>query len=995
MKSVAGSVKCGILAAWFLSWPLFAQSTGELRGTVVDSSGAPVPGALVEIRSVVLIRPRQTGSLVNGEFRFPILPPGPYSILARQTGLLDATLDDVRIPLGETMAVRMELKLSTAASVTVDSDVVPVIDTASARMGITANRTMLQNLPLGRNYASAAAILGGVGSDLLGPTVFGASSLENTHTVDGVNVTGIKLAGQSKQLPLEFVQEVEVRTGGYEAEFGRSLGGNINVVTRSGGNDFHGDAFGYYDSGSLAASAQHDATTEAGVPAFDYLEAPLRYDVGFSLGGPLVKDRLWFFGAYDRAQVDQRYQSPKDLTYLSTGIQVNFEERSDRTTMNLFAATLTWAPTPSHSIAVSAFGDPTDYRGRTDAGPGFTAPYFFGVPVPGPESARHVDRRAGGTDVSARWDGFLGHALLQAQAGYHLESSRDRNDVEDRPALFAIRSGFIQSVAESGPRWLGDESYDRTSVKLTGGFTFAKHEVRLGVDYQVARSSSLGTFGGAERIHRLLAPDGSFRRALHTYFLAQPYNCTVLTDGSRGNFGLVDPSTCNAWQSTEWSRTDLTSRGLSVFLQDSYRPLSNLTVNIGLRYDQEELLDGRGTARLRLTDQWSPRLSIVWDPLRDGRSKVFASYGRYYQSMPQSLAQYIVSDSGSVVAFNGSSAPNDQVNDPAFGFPNAQLAVAGAVYVAKGVKGPYQDELVAGADFQIGASWSVGLKGVYRALGRALEDRCDLGEPGTGTSLPPAVILNKCAIISPGEGELGHLEDPSSPECFEDYPTNTTPRPCEGIRASRTYRGLEFAVQHRPTERAQLLVSYVYSRLNGNYEGFITTVDHGAVVEYPGFSPDFDGGPIRQNAFGRLLNDRTHQLKASGYYSLPFGLTAGLVASWASGQPLSLFSQNIDQPTHGFLLVPRGSYGELPSTYSIDLHLQCTVKVGAVSISPVVDVFNVTNVQRATARNQEYDTGAPSDQTAPPYTNPTNPNFGKDSAWQTPRLVRVAVRASF
>jgi hypothetical protein len=304
MRGRAERVPAWLLFVCSVSLPALSQTTGELTGTVADASSAAIPGALVEVRSTALIRPRQTSSNDEGRFVFPLLPPGQYSVLARMTGFNDAVETDVRIPLGETITLPMTLTLAASASVTVGSEI-PLIDVTDARVGVSANETMLNNLPLGRNFASIASIVGGVGADIVGSTFFGASSLENSFVVDGLNVTGIRLGGQGKQVPLEFVQEVEVRSGGYEAEYGKALGGNINVLTRSGGNEVHGNLFGYYDSDSLGASDRHGADREAVLPSYGtsvgQLEVPRRYEVGMSLGGPVVRDRLWLFGAYDRA----------------------------------------------------------------------------------------------------------------------------------------------------------------------------------------------------------------------------------------------------------------------------------------------------------------------------------------------------------------------------------------------------------------------------------------------------------------------------------------------------------------------------------------------------------------------------------------------------------------------------------------------------------------------------------------------------------------------
>jgi hypothetical protein len=243
--------------------------------------------------------------------------------------------------------------------------------------------------------------------------------------------------------------------------------------------------------------------------------------------------------------------------------------------------------------------------------------------------------------------------------------------------------------------------------------------------------------------------------------------------------------------------------------------------------------------------------------------------------------------------------------------------------------------------------------------------------------------------VNPGEGALGQLSDPANPECFSDYPTSTLPTPCPSVKARRKFRGVELDITHRYTDSFYVLASYLYSRLEGNYDGFVTARGQ----PHPGENADFDYIDQLTNGYGRLGNDRTHQVKLSGIYSFPFGLQAGVVSSFTSGLPLSIYGVG-PQGYDDHYLVPRGSNGEMSWTYDIDLHLEYPIRVGGVSIVPVLDVFNVTNVQRATYRNQTYNDDPDGNQN-PPFTNPPNALYGKDTSWQAPRLVRLGARVSF
>ncbi len=209
------------------------------------------------------------------------------------------------------------------------------------------------------------------------------------------------------------------------------------------------------------------------------------------------------------------------------------------------------------------------------------------------------------------------------------------------------------------------------------------------------------------------------------------------------------------------------------------------------------------------------------------------------------------------------------------------------------------------------------------------------------------------------------------------------------MRASRYFRGLELDVTHRFADRFYLLASYLYSKLEGNFDGL---VNQSVGQTMPGENYDFDYIDVVPNSYGRLALDRRHQFKLSGTYAFPFGLQAGINAFVFSGAPVSITGYaHLGYPAY---LEPRGLYGELPWTYNVDLHLEYPFRFGAVSVVPIVDVFNLTNVQQVTAIDQVYNTRPTGDQ-SPPYTNPTNPTFGMATAWQRPRLIRLGARVSF
>ncbi|MGZ6987641.1 MAG: carboxypeptidase regulatory-like domain-containing protein, partial [Thermoanaerobaculia bacterium] len=342
----------------------YSQTTGGIDGTVTDANEAPLPGATVELRSPSLQGIRTAVTNTAGRFRFPSIPPGTYAVTSTLSGFRRVERNGVKVNLDATATVLIRMEISVSQEIVVSGEA-PVVDTNDAANGINIRQDVVQKLPLGRNYAQAVEINPGVGMDsgdtqgrAMSFSIYGATSVENQYLVDGVNTTNVIRGFQGKAISSEFIEEVQIKAGGYEAEYGRAMGGIINVVTKSGGNDFHGDAFGYFNAKSLTAASKANAETDQnfktwdGLPGVETSQANVQ-DLGVDLGGYALKDRLWFFGAYNRVN-----QDVDQLTLAGTGVQnagMNFPITYHA---DLFSGKLTARPTDSTTVVGTIFGDP-------------------------------------------------------------------------------------------------------------------------------------------------------------------------------------------------------------------------------------------------------------------------------------------------------------------------------------------------------------------------------------------------------------------------------------------------------------------------------------------------------------------------------------------------------------------------------------------------------------------------------------------------------------
>src|ERR1700752_968988 len=336
----------------------FAQTstTGSIEGNVTDTTGAAVPGVTVRVTSKNMISAQSATTDDSGHYRILALPPGRYEVKVEAAkGFAAFEKNDVEVNLSRTSGVEIQLQAAGAtASVT-------VTDTAGAAVDVNANTTgsnvsteQFSNFPTQRTvqglYTIAPTVTRSGLRDATGrdrdPSVGGSSGPENNYILDGVNTTDPAFGGSGANLPSEFVQEVEIKTGAYGPEYGRATGGIFNVITKSGGNEFHGDIFGYGTTKCLVRGINNFPYTGSAFSGFS--EA----DVGGDIGGPIIKDKLWFFGAFN-PQTRKNY-------YLT---QTFHNQVENDVTIPFYAGKITWALNSRNTFTASTFGDFTKIDG--------------------------------------------------------------------------------------------------------------------------------------------------------------------------------------------------------------------------------------------------------------------------------------------------------------------------------------------------------------------------------------------------------------------------------------------------------------------------------------------------------------------------------------------------------------------------------------------------------------------------------------------------------
>jgi len=914
-----------------------AQTTGSIVGRVHDQTGGAVPGVTVEVRSSALQGTRVATSDKDGTYRFSLLPPGEYALSFSLEGFAPEARRGVVISLGKETSVDVVVKAAAQESITVTGEA-PVLDTASTNLGTSITTRQIETLPTGRNYSSIVQIAPGVSSDATTDnkqqssiTVYGSSGAENGFYIDGLNTTGVEYGFQGKELNFEFVQEVDVKTGGYEAEYGRSTGGIINVITKSGGNDFHADLFGYYDNDGLQTNAREVVSNSGTTQGFR------KSDYGIDVGGFIIKDRLWFFGAYDGVKntIDNSLPAGPDA-----GNIVSSESKR-----HLGAAKLTFRLSDNQSLVGSFFQDP-----RRDTGA-----INDGNHTLNGEASTYLGRQDfGGRDFGVHYDAVYRSAwVASAQVSRHQEqnsvgpATAAGNTIEFRDA----ENDFFQT---GGFGLIQTKHFQRDFYGTSLSRFFSRHEIKGGLEYEKEDAEVTKHNSGGQQVDVFAnAVDPS--RPIYRHFYWTSPDATV----ANAPVGEL--------------RASPRHKNTTAYLQDKWSLLPNLVANVGVRWDHQEIIDAAGTRQVDLKKDFAPRFGFTWDPSGDHRSRVFASAGRYYEQIPMDLVirSFSFERQPRIINFDRNSTRPDPVAEADYGTTSAILG--GFTEPSDpNLKNQYLNEVILGADREVVPNLSFGLKGIYRDYGNVIEDFL-CADDGT------------YCIGNPGRGIMRRI-------FTLDY-SQTFPAP----RPVRIYKAIQLDANKRFSSNWQGLASYIYSKLEGNYDGeFAPFTNVGAD---PNISAAYDYYDFFTNGSdltkitnrGNLSNDRRHQFKASGTYFTPWKVSIGLSTFWRSGTPITRYGYSDAYGRYEFFLTKRGSEGRTPDNYDADLHIGYPWKVGAATLNVLFDVFNVFDTQRPILVDerwgfQEADNASPT---------PVNPNYKKAVLRTAPTSVRLGLRLSF
>ena len=881
---------------------LYAQTTGRLIGKVLDSQGQAVPGATVTVTSPNLQGTQTQVSDAQGEFRFPSLPPGRYTVKSELTGFKPAEATDVEVLLDRGSSVTLTMQVGGLTEEVTVTGTSSVVDTTSTVTGVNAGADLFTRIPVRRDFYDVTRVAPGVTNDTVGPGVYGSTGAENQYIIDGLNTTGVELGDKGKTLNFDFVQEVEVKTGGLPAEYGRMTGGVVNVVTKSGSNNFRGSVFGFGEGGAL----QSNDNTRDKRPAWTttVVDVSSRADGGGELGGFLVKDRLWFFGAYNRVNENRDTTVIRALT--APGAPAVNSVIPLKMTRDLFASKLTYKMSAGQTLTGTVMGDPTKRDGNV-----FT--------IQGPESTWKGVRETGSTDGVGKYEGVFGSKFfVQGLAARHSEKDNTTGPGRDIP--LNIDATVTPNAWTGGFGFFQDQKFTRDVFKADVTNYLGPHSFKAGVDYEHIQAVNNNYNGGAgQRIYKLSTQPGG---AGTVYYRHRFY----INDRAAG-YDRAVPST---WQLAVPLTTEPDTRNTAFYVQDSWNAGAGLTVNAGIRWEGQDVRSRDRESAFTLHQNWGPRVGFVWDVTRNSRSKLYANWGRFYESVPMDINIRAFGGEIQCFCYNFTADASNFAQDPSA--PRRQSLLGGSTEpVDPNLKGQYIDEWLAGFEYDLGRNFVVGSKYTHRDLGRVIEDFL---VPSEGEYF----------IANPGSGIGTEL-------AFYDL-EHTAPAP----KAKRTINSFEVNARKRFSDNWQFLASAVFSKLEGNYDGTFQ-VSTGQLD--PNINSAFDYADFLVNTQGRLSNDRKVQVKFDGSYEFSkgalTGLNIGASTHWYSGLPLNAYGYSLAYQNWEYYLVPRGSAGRGPSDWDADLNISYPIRFGGERrLSLVADIFNLFDRQAINQLDERY-----------------------------------------